>query len=531
MNGFPKLNLPEINLGLNTVYKNHINPDTEPIEGNINLNKSVDELNAEILRARNETKQTLMELAKCLSLNRNLLMEINNLKTEIEICNLRMKTSEQDKKRLNEKMSIIQSQNNSLKKENIAIRAQCKCNIIPSLINSENMNKEIDELKQEMNSLKNKNKTLESKAEKYRFSAISLKHLAVNLPSARINKIEWIKDFKFGHLTMRSSKVHQYKLLIESQTKYSKLNEIGNDYHYLIECNPSNSDCKYEENELNDIFNFVSLNHVGNINPNIKYKNKLNKYKSLNDILGIRVVTNCGEISVLLGQKETFTKMDIDCGVILGQYVGNEMLSKEYDDIYNGTKEEMKHLTFLHGENVKLPNGKQITINIDGIGAGTTSPLLYINDGRKDMEMIPTTRDKQKRINCEYVSVLCNGYPLILVRTTKKIKKNESLWIDYGANYKAVIEIKSQIEDQKNKTKVAVNQILTNIGNELNEDIPIRLEDDGNDDNHNNHNKHINRKRSLLSLNDNETDDIDFECDDDTNNVDFESCHKKRRFI
>ena len=78
-------------------------------------------------------------------------------------------------------------------------------------------------------------------------------------------------------------------------------------------------------------------------------------------MIGIRKIEKCDEISVLEGEKGTFVKIDIPSGVILGQYVGNEMLHQEYQTVYNGTKEEMEHLTYLHGESLLLPNGQVIS--------------------------------------------------------------------------------------------------------------------------------------------------------------------------
>merc|ERR1712228_208360 len=87
--------------------------------------------------------------------------------------------------------------------------------------------------------------------------------------------------------------------------------------------------------------------------------------------------------------------------------------------------------------------------------------LLRINDGRiwrkqSDGSLIintkPTNAEK-KRINTRFVSVLYNGYPIILVQTTKKIKKGELLWIDYGKLYQTALDQMHSINDQKEKMK------------------------------------------------------------------------------
>ena len=164
--------------------------------------------------------------------------------------------------------------------------------------------------------------------------------------------------------------------------------------------------------------------------------------------------------------------MDIPGGVILGQYVGNEMMHSQYLDVYNGTKEEMEHLTYLHGESLRLPDGEEI--DIDGIAAGKSSPFLYINDGRQNMECDATEADR-KRMNTEFASVLCNGWPLILVVTTKTIRTGQSLWIPYGPRYRLVREDQELMEDQRQKAMRFVAQILRGI--DLEEERPIQIFD------------------------------------------------------
>lgn len=138
-------------------------------------------------------------------------------------------------------------------------------------------------------------------------------------------------------------------------------------------------------------------------------------------------------------------------------------------------KEEMERSTYLHGEDVQLPNGQRIHIYVDGIGAGRSSPLLYINDGRKDIFREETKEDKH-RMNTVYVSVLCNGWPLILVESTKSIKAGESLWINYGPHYGALLDDQALVLDERSKTMRAVNGILRGI--DLKERRPLEIFDD-----------------------------------------------------
>lgn len=162
--------------------------------------------------------------------------------------------------------------------------------------------------------------------------------------------------------------------------------------------------------------------------------------------------------------------MDIDKGVILGQYAGDEMLEEEYKAVFNGTREDMQRSRYLWSAPLRV-NGKNIDVCIDAYGACKSSVVLYINDGRKDIQKNATTKDKKKRMNTEYVSVLCNGWSIVFVRTTRKIKAGESLWIDYGPKYGELLDQ----HDAARKRKIIwwFNQILSGI--DLEEDRPLEI--------------------------------------------------------
>merc|ERR1712176_1061514 len=94
-------------------------------------------------------------------------------------------------------------------------------------------------------------------------------------------------------------------------------------------------------------------------------------------------------------------------------------------------------------------NNKKIEIVIDGYGAYKdqidgiadcdNSYLLRINDGRKNLRKKAKKSD-EKRINVRFVSVLCDGWPIVLLQTTKFIAKRSALWMDYGPFYKNVLD-------------------------------------------------------------------------------------------
>ena len=318
---------------------------------------------------------------------------------------------------------------------------------------------------------------LQRDLEKYRFAAMALKHVAQRLPFARINEVEWTKCTSGSPntpITLRTVALNRYREDILAQSKYRNL-KLG---QYLIENNPSNGDCQYGLERLDQIKLFVEHNHIGNSDPSIKI-DQSGYIEPLSEVAGIRTVEQCKHLKLLEGQLEAYAKFDIPGGVILGQYVGNEMLKPEYYSVYNGTKDECEHATYMHGASLHLSNGQEIDIYIDGIAAGTSTPLLYINDGRVNIREDETAADRN-RMNAEYVNVLCNGWPLILVMTTKDIKRGDSIWINYGPSYGLVLDSNALMYDQQKKMIRSVDQILTGI--DLNETRPIHIFDDENSD-------------------------------------------------
>jgi len=155
-----------------------------------------------------------------------------------------------------------------------------------------------------------------------------------------------------------------------------------------------------------------------------------------------------------VGQKETCAKMDIPSGIILGQYCGNEMLESEFDKVYNVTQSI---------------GGTKLCI--DAFAGCPSSPLLYINDGRADI-FSEVTADDQARINCEFVEVMCNGWPMVLVRTTKPISAGAVLWIYYGPQFHRVLIEKAFVRDKQKKTFRSIEQIDV----DLEEDRPLEIE-------------------------------------------------------
>ena len=325
---------------------------------------------------------------------------------------------------------------------------------------------------------------LRKEYEKCRAAAIALKDVGGNLPSAKLDDIEWAKDISV-HFTQRSKKVNEYRLNILKYPKYAALGKG----EYLIENNLLNDEevghYQFAEDTLNVMKEFVIKNEgAGNVSPDVLVNRRWMKYESLDNVLGFRIIdpSNCVHLpnpKILEGQKECYAKLNIPNGTILRQYVGNEMTQSEYHKIYNGTKEEMHHLSFMHGDTLLLPDGERLDIYIDGIGVGDTSPLLYINDGRANIREKETPGDA-KRMNVEFIGVLCNGWPMILVRSTKPIKSGDSLWINYGPRFGLVLDEHDLVKQQRDRMQESFDNILSGVN--LNENRGLEIFSDSEDD-------------------------------------------------
>ena len=138
---------------------------------------------------------------------------------------------------------------------------------------------------------------------------------------------------------------------------------------------------------------------------------------------------------------------------------------------------EKEHMIYRYGVPI---NGSQF-VDIDAFSVYKTqmntnndnSFLLRINDGRINI-FKPATNEDRVRINCRFVSVLANGWPLILVQTIKPIKAGQALWTDYGSSYHNVLNQIHTINDQTNKMISCSQHILNNI--DLRQEVPFNLD-------------------------------------------------------
>lgn len=97
---------------------------------------------------------------------------------------------------------------------------------------------------------------------------------------------------------------------------------------------------------------------------------------------------------------------------------------------------------------------------IDPVLAQSNSPLLMINDCRANIYEEQLTEEDERRQNCEMISVKVNGWPTTLIRSTRKIEKDEPLYLFYGLQYAKVLEAVDQIKLRKDKNERVVDAEL-----------------------------------------------------------------------
>eukprot|EP01084_Bolivina_argentea_P279484 477817_1 len=292
-------------------------------------------------------------------------------------------------------------------------------------------------------------------------------------PTVNHLAIPLIDGDELDNYTTRSKKLNNIRKQVHLKPEYVIHRKNGT---YCIAVNPVTP---FEHQPLSfvltDIHRYYTRNNEGNVKPLIEISENLILKQS--KVLSVRRLTEntCQWQPKLIGQLDTFAKCNIPEGTILGQYIGHEMLEDEYHKKYKGTKEDEIHRIYLHSEYLLIENDKnlnemnarkkrrlnknvenknnnrKILIVIDALSVDKTNPLLYLNDGRKDIERPkPTRKDLEGRINTEFVSCLVNGYPNILVRTIKNISKGRSVLSYYGERYKEVME---QVERHKRTEK------------------------------------------------------------------------------
>ena len=271
--------------------------------------------------------------------------------------------------------------------------------------------------------------------------------------------MNWCKGNIYDNFTFRSSLAQECRNAIEQNPQYKSRMQA-----YLIENNPYNP-CQYTQQELHKIEMFFNNNNEGNSNPQIQFPH--GQYKPLNSMLDTKVMRAHSKsyCKSLVGHKETFCKCRIPEGTILGQYHGAESTKWEWNQRFKGTKisklkYRMQFLCFTQGP---FDNDQCLELFIDpfdGANGHVVGPLHRINDCRNDItKHLMTEKDKQRQ-NCEFVSILVNGYPTILVKTTKQIEAFQSLWIYYGDHYGLLFANKPDVLNKNHKDILNINKLL-----------------------------------------------------------------------
>ena len=113
-------------------------------------------------------------------------------------------------------------------------------------------------------------------------------------------------------------------------------------------------------------------------------------------------------------QKSVKARIDLKADIILGEYVGCHYLLDEWLQYYKDIKIRHKYIL---GTNFNY-NDCNYAILIDAFDYKLNSILHHINNNPIN--------------NVELVSVLVNGYPRIMIKTTKDINKNDDLYLNYN---------------------------------------------------------------------------------------------------
>eukprot|EP01084_Bolivina_argentea_P255462 429685_1 len=393
--------------------------------------------------------------------NNEKIIQINELKKENNLLTTKIEITinklNENKKlnSLNNTMEKLQQEINILKKENKLLNEKLK-NVREEIqLTNNNYKRQLNELRIE--------------SEQYRFAAISYKEESTKLPSADMGKIEWEKIENASILILRSQTLDKYKKNVQQKMGLKE-------GEYMVENNPN--DVQYDEYELNKYEQYIQKNGIYNHTPQNEYGH--NKYWSQDQQLKIRKVTTAPNgLEILIGQNEAAAAHYIKKWTVLGQYIGNELTADEFYKIYNGTEDEKNHMMYRM-ETILDINGEKVEVIIDAFAGynnknilNDKSFLLRINDVRKDLSEEPTD-DEEQLINVRFVSILCNGLPVILVEAVENIKINEALWMSYSCKYGNIFDEFDTINDQTQKM-IGRNKMF-GTGIDLRENEPFDVE-------------------------------------------------------
>ena len=121
----------------------------------------------------------------------------------------------------------------------------------------------------------------------------------------------------------------------------------------------------------------------------------------------------------LHGQFGIFASKNIKIGQELVIYTGKYVSQREFNTI---KKEDLDYVYRIEPDDEKattwfiVPNGKGLA--------------EFVNDGRRT-----TSRGVKKYNNGKFVEKYWHGFPIVTIEATKRIKKNDQIFVDYGDAY------------------------------------------------------------------------------------------------
>lgn len=232
---------------------------------------------------------------------------------------------------------------------------------------------------------------------------------------------------------------------------------------------------------LDSILNYLMANDENGFAPALFLGSESEKQHNQSEFIEKFGIDNNHRISQLNGRMGLRAKRDLPENTVLGQYCGIEYLLKEFEDVYNGTKQgDLKN---IYAFNLEVLMPKQQNNNNNNIGNGNGNDdngdlnmgnneyiegkkyqividalldinntnnrilLTYINDCRSDISGESMQNNDKAYENIKFVKVFVNGWPMIFVVTSRDIKQNDEIMGYYGKEYGLAIQAKKRMND------------------------------------------------------------------------------------
>lgn len=262
----------------------------------------------------------------------------------------------------------------------------------------------------------------------------------------------------------------------ELQSQFDSIRSAhgGNDDDYVpevvinadlcFECDPLPD---YEECERN-IQLFLKLNGEDVVDPVIP---ELGYCKDVMErhLIEERDVTR--RYKKLIGQRGVRAKIGVDPGTVLGQYTGNEVTSKLYDNIFELTSGQNIHDRYAYS----VPQSMQVNFTLDPLPLEMdndddidrlqyVTDLMFINDCRRDFTSKTPTKRDEKWHNVQPIWADVDGWPKIFMIAIKRIKAGQQLFSYYGEEFVMQIENEKSYSEYVEEKKERMNPRLKKMG-------------------------------------------------------------------